>query len=124
MAKYFIHNNEQELNWDGGLLTNVPEGWTVVEYQNPGPQADISDAALAIETEAGLGISGHPSIVLQLSLYEGLYNSDETENTNRTMQWKCIHVNPEWSWTRIEEEISDFISENDAGHDALIALGQ
>ena len=53
MAKYFIHNNEQEIS---DLLSNVPSGWTVVEYQNEGEQADISDAALAVESEAELSI--------------------------------------------------------------------
>jgi hypothetical protein len=57
MAKYFIHNDEQELLTGHELLNNVPAGWTVVDYQNPGEQADISDAALAVEAESGIGIS-------------------------------------------------------------------
>ena len=43
MAKYFIHNDEQELLQGHELLNNVPSGWTVVDYQNPGEQADISE---------------------------------------------------------------------------------
>ena len=59
MAKYFIHNDEQELTMNSpyhNLLGRVPSGWTVVDYQNAGEQADVSDAALAIESEAGLTI--------------------------------------------------------------------
>ena len=47
MAKYFIHNDEQELTMSSpyhNLLGNVPSGWTVVDYQNEGDQADVSDA--------------------------------------------------------------------------------
>ena len=31
MAKYFIHNDEQELLQGHELLNNVPSGWTVVD---------------------------------------------------------------------------------------------
>jgi hypothetical protein len=51
VAKYFIHNDEQELTKGNNLLGTVPSGWTVVDYQNPGEQADVSDAALAIEAD-------------------------------------------------------------------------
>ena len=89
MAKYFIHNNERELLTGHELLNNVPSGWTVVEYQNAGEQADISDAALAVETEAGTGISGHPSIVVQLNVFDGLFNADLSKNTT-TRKWSTV----------------------------------
>ncbi len=122
MAKYFIHNDEQELFKGPKLLNNVPDGWTVVDYQNPGEQADISDAALAIEAETGVGIAAHPSIVVQLNLFNRLYNPDGSKNTtNRTLQWKCIEVHLSWSWTDIENAMADFVTANDENHHALLA---
>jgi hypothetical protein len=122
MAKYFIHNDEQELLQGHELLNNVPSGWTVVDYQNEGEQADISDAALAIESSTGINISGHPSVVLQLNLFDGLFNADGSKNTtNRTLQWKCLHVDPvlNLSWTDIQTMIDTFVTLNDANHTAL-----
>jgi hypothetical protein len=120
MAKYFIHNDEQELLTGHELLNNVPTGWTVVDYQNPGEQADISDAALAVEAESGIGISGHPSVVLQLNLFDGLFKADGSKNTDtRTLVWKCIHIDLYWSWTDIQNAIDTFITLNDANHTAL-----
>jgi hypothetical protein len=54
VAKYFIHNDEQELTKGNNLLGTVPSGWTVVDYQNPGEQADVSAsiANAASETSA------------------------------------------------------------------------
>ena len=122
MAKYFIHNDEQELLQGHELLNNVPSGWTVVDYQNEGEQADISDAALAIESSTGINISGHPSVVLQLNLFDGLFNADGSKNTDtRTLQWKCLHVDPvlNLSWTDIQTMIDNFVTLNDANHTAL-----
>jgi hypothetical protein len=120
VAKYFIHNDEQELLTGHELLNNVPAGWTVVDYQNPGEQADISDAALAVESESGLIISGHPSVVLQLNLFDGLFKDDGSKNTDtRTLQWKCIHIDLYWSWTDIQNAIDTFITLNDTNHTEL-----
>lgn len=122
MAKYFIHNDEQELTKGHNLLGTVPSGWTVVDYQNPGEQADVSDAALAIEADTGVGIIGTPSIVVQLNLFNRLYNEDGSKNTtNRTLQWKCIEVILSWSWEDIEDAMADFVTANDANHNALLA---
>ena len=122
MAKYFIHNDEQELLQGHELLNNVPAGWTVVDYQNEGEQADVSDAALAVESSTGITISGHASIVLQLNLFDGLFNADGSKNTtNRTLQWKCLHVDPSinMSWSGIQDMIDNFVTLNDANHTAL-----
>ena len=122
MAKYFIHNDEQELTKGNNLLGTVPSGWTVVDYQNPGEQADVSDAALAVESSTGISISGHPSVVLQLNLFNGLFNADGSKNTtNRTLQWKCLHVDPsiDMSWSDIQDMIDNFVTLNDANHTAL-----
>lgn len=122
MAKYFIHNDEQELTKGNNLLGTVPSGWTVVDYQNPGEQADVSDAALAVESSTGISISGHPSVVLQLNLFDGLFNADGSKNTtNRTLQWKCLHVDPsiDMSWSDIQDMIDNFVTLNDANHTAL-----
>lgn len=122
MAKYFIHNDEQELTKGNNLLGTVPSGWTVVDYQNPGEQADVSDAALAVESSTGISISGHPSVVLQLNLFNGLFNADGSKNTtNRTLQWKCLHVDSsiDMSWSDIQDMIDNFVTLNDANHTAL-----
>ena len=117
MAKYFIHNDEQELTKGHNLLGTVPSGWTVVEYQNAGEQADISDAALAVEAEAGIGISGHPSIVVQMNLFDNLFNADGSKNTtNRKLEWRCLHVELNWSWTDIQNYIDDYIAIVDHNH--------
>lgn len=122
MAKYFIHNNEQELTRGHELLNNVPDGWTVVEYQNPGDQADISDAALAIESETGISISGHPSIVVQLNLFDRLYKEDGTKNTDiKSLQWRCIHVQLSSSWEDIQNEMDAYVSLNEEAQVALLA---
>ena len=123
MAKYFIHNNEQELTIrEPKLLSNVPSGWTVVEYQNEGEQADISDAALAIESEAGITINGTPSVVVQLNCYKGLLNPDGSENTTREYKWICIPVHDGKSWADIEQEMVDWVARDDAVHDTLKVL--
>jgi hypothetical protein len=122
VAKYFIHNDEQELTKGNNLLGTVPSGWTVVDYQNEGEQADVSDAALAVESSTGISISGHPSVVLQLNLFNGLFNADGSKNTtNRTLQWKCLHVDPsiDMSWSDIQDMIDNFVTLNDANHTAL-----
>jgi hypothetical protein len=121
MAKYFIHNDEQELTKGHNLLGNVPSGWTVVDYQNSGEQADISDAAIAIESSTGIGISGHPSIVVQLNLSDRLYKEDGSKNTtDRSLQWRCIHIDLSWSWTDITEAMAEFVTLNDTNHTALL----
>ena len=123
MAKYFIHNDEQELKKGHNLLGTLPSGLTVVDYQNPGEQADVSDAALAIEADTGVGIIGTPSIVVQLNLFNRLYNEDGSKNTtNRTLQWKCIEVILSWSWEDIEDAMADFVTANDADNNVLLAV--
>tara|TARA_B100000927_G_scaffold288960_1_gene284572 strand:- start:309 stop:698 length:390 start_codon:yes stop_codon:yes gene_type:complete len=127
MAKYFIHNDEQELTMDSpyhNLLDNVPSGWTVVDYQNPGEQADVSDAALAIESEAGLTINGTPSIVVELNCYTGIRDSNGDPITTRANKWVCIPINPACSWTEINDAMTDWVTRDDAAHDALIAMGK
>ena len=127
MAKYFIHNDEQELTMGDpfhDLLNNVPSGWTVVDYQNPGEQADVSDAALAIESEAGLTINGTPSIVVELNCYTGIRDSNGDPITTRANKWVCIPINPACSWTDIDEAMTDWVVRDDAAHDALIAMGK
>ena len=127
MAKYFIHNDEQELTLGDpfhDLLNNVPDGWTVVDYQNEWDQADISDAALAVEAEAGLTINGTPSIVVELNCYSGLRDSNGDEITTRANKWVCIPVIPNSSWTDIDDSMTDWVLRDDAAHDALIALGK
>ena len=122
MAKYFIHNDEQELLQGHELLNNVPSGWTVVDYQNAGEQADISDAALAVESSTGIGISGHPSIVVQLNLFDGLYKADGSKNTtDRSLQWRCMHVELDWSWTDITDAMAEFVTANDTNHTNCLA---
>ena len=120
MAKYFIHNDEQELTKGHNLLGTVPSGWTVVDYQNAGEQADISDAALAVEAEAGIGISGHPSVVVQLNVFDGLFNADRSKNTTtRKLEWRCLHVELKWSWTDIQNYIDEYITIIDENHTTL-----
>lgn len=127
MAKYFIHNNEQELTMSSpyhNLLGNVPSGWTVVEYQNEGEQADVSDAALAIESEAGLTITGTPSIVVELNCYTGLRDANGDEITTKANKWVCIHVNTASSWTDITDSMTEWVAMDDQAHDDLIAMGK
>lgn len=127
MAKYFIHNDEQELTLGDpfyDLLNNVPDGWTVVDYQNEGDQADVSDAALDIESESGLTISGTPSIVVQLNCYSGLRDSNGDPVTTRALKWICIPVNPTHSWTDITDSMTNWVERDDAAHDSLIAMGK
>jgi hypothetical protein len=127
MAKYFIHNDEQELTSGipfHDLLNNVPSGWTVVDYQNPGEQADVSDAALAIESEAGLTINGTPSIVVELNCYSGLRDSNGDPVTTRANKWICIPVDPGYSWTDITDSMTDWVARDDAAYDSLIAMGK
>ena len=106
MAKYFIHNDEQELTMNSpyhNLLGSVPSGWTVVDYQNAGEQADVSDAALAIESEAGLTIIGTPSIVVELNCYTGIRDANGDEITTKANKWVCIPVDPARVTTSSEE---------------------
>lgn len=127
MAKYFIHNDEQELTMGDpfhDLLNNVPSGWTVVDYQNPGEQADVSDEALAIESEAGLTINGTPSIVVELNCYRGIRDSNGDPVTTRANKWICIPIDPACSWTEINDAMTDWVTRDDAAHDALIAMGK
>ena len=127
MAKYFIHNNEQELTMGSpyhNLLGNVPSGWTVVEYQNKGEQADISDAALAIESEAGLTITGTPCIVVELNCYTGLRDANGDEITTKANKWVCILANTASSWTDITDSMTEWVAMDDQAHDDLIAMGK
>ena len=127
MAKYFIHNDEQELTMNSpfnNLLGNVPSGWTVVDYQNTGEQADVSDAALAIESEAGLTINGTPSIVVQLNCYSGLRDSNGDPVTTRANKWICIPVDPGYSWADITDSMTNWVARDDAAYDSLIAMGK
>ena len=121
MAKYFIHNNEQEIS---DLLSNVPSGWTVVEYQNEGEQADISDAALAVESEAEVSISGTPSIVVELDLYTGLRDANGDEITTRANKWVFIPVIPTSNWTEIVASMTEYVDIDDQAHNDLIAMGK
>tara|TARA_B100000927_G_scaffold137559_2_gene110994 strand:+ start:166 stop:555 length:390 start_codon:yes stop_codon:yes gene_type:complete len=127
MAKYFIHNNEQELTMGSpyhNLLGNVPSGWTVVEYQNEGEQADVSDAALAIESETKINIIGTPSIVVELNCYTGLRDSNGDEITTKANRWVCIPVNTASSWTTITNSMTEWVAMDDQAHDDLIAMGK
>lgn len=127
MAKYFIHNNEQELTMGSpyhDLLGNVPSGWTVVEYQNEGEQADVSDAALAIESETKINIIGTPSIVVELNCYTGLRDSNGDEITTKANRWVCIPVNTASSWTTITNSMTEWVAMDDQAHDDLIAMGK
>ena len=127
MAKYFIHNDEQELTMESpyhNLLGNVPSGWTVIDYQNTGEQADVSNDALAIEAEAGLTINGTPSIVVELNCYTGIRDSNGDPITTRANKWVCIPINPACSWSDIDDAMTNWLARDDAAHDALIAMGK
>ena len=127
MAKYFIHNDEQELTMTSpyhNLLGNVPSGWTVVDYQNEGDQADVSDAALAIESETGLTIIGTPSIVVELNCYTGVRDSNGDAVTTRANKWICIPVDSARDWTAITDSMTNWVARDDDAHDALVAMGK
>ena len=103
MAKYFIHNGDQD-----SIIAELPAGYTVLEINS-------AERSAVIDSLPNVDVIGAPSIIEEL----GVYTSWDHEN--KTDKWCCIYVGSATTWAEIEAGKTDFLTMDKKGHDDLKA---
>ena len=101
MAKYFIHNGEQD-----SIIAELPAGYTVLEINS-------AERSAVIDPLPNVDVIGAPCIIEEL----GVYTSWDHEN--KTDKWHCINVDGATTWVEIEAAETDFLTMDKKGHDDL-----
>ena len=101
MAKYFIHNGEQD-----SLIAELPAGYTVLEINS-------AERSAVIDPLPNVDVIGVPCTIEELSMYTSWHNE------NKTDKWCCIHVGSATTWAALEAEKTDILTMDKKGHDDL-----
>ena len=104
MAKYFIHNGDQD-----SIIAELPAGYTVLEINS-------AERSAAIDPLPNVDVIGVPCIIEEL----GVYTSWDHEN--KTDKWKCIYVGSATTWAALDAERTEFLTMDKKAHDDLKAL--
>ena len=103
MAKYFIHNGEQD-----SIINELPAEYTVLEITSAERSAVIDPLPL--------DVVGAPCIIEELELYTA-WNIDTKSDS-----WQCIHVPDATTWAEFEAKRTHFITMNEQQHNELKTL--
>ena len=103
MAKYFIHNGDQD-----SIIAELPAGYTVLEINS-------AERSAAIDLLPNVDVIGAPCIIEELGVYTSWHHE------NKTDQWCCIHVGGATTLAALEAERTDFLTMDKKGHDDLKA---
>lgn len=97
MAKYFIHNGEQDL-----IISNLPEGYTVLEITS----AERSEAIDPLP----LDVIGVPCLIEELNIYTA-WNTD-----TKSDKWQCLCVPEATTWAAMEAKRTEYLTLNEQQH--------
>jgi len=89
MAKYFIHNGEQD-----SIIAELPAGYTVLDVNS-------AERSAAIDPLENVDVIGVPSIILEVEGYKRI-KTDE-----KMTYWKCLVVREATSWSDVEDIITN-----------------
>ena len=89
MAKYFIHNGEQD-----SIIAELPAGYTVLDVNS-------AERSAAIDPLENVDVIGVPSIILEVEGYRRI-KTDE-----KRTYWKCLVVREATSWSDVEDIITN-----------------
>ena len=103
MAKYFIHNGEQD-----SIIDDLPAGYTVLEITS----AERSEAIDPLP----LDVVGVPCIIEELNLYTA-WNTD-----TKSDRWQCIHVPNATTWSDMNTKRTYHLTMNEQQHNDMKAL--
>ena len=103
MAKYFIHNGDQD-----SIIAELPAGYTVLEINS-------AERSAAIDPLPNVDVIGAPCIIEELSVYTSW------DHENKTDKWRCIHVGSATTWAALDAAKTDFLTMDKKGHDDLKA---
>ena len=98
MAKYFIHNGEQD-----SLIAELPAGYTVLEITS-------AERSAAIDPLPNIDVQGAPCVIEEINLYTG--TSEE-----KTEKWCCIYVDSASTWAQFEAEKTQLLEMNTQQHE-------
>ena len=103
MAKYFIHNGEQD-----SIIAELSAEYTVLEITSAERSAVIDPLPL--------DVVGAPCIIEELELYTA-WNIDTKSDS-----WQCIFVEDATTWAEIEAKRTHFITMNEQQNNELKTL--
>ena len=103
MAKYFIHNGEQD-----SIINELPAEYTVLEITSAERSAVIDPLPL--------DVVGAPCIIEELELYTA-WNIDTKSDS-----WQCIHVPDATTWAELEAKRTYHLTMNEQQHNDMKTL--
>ena len=98
MAKYFIHNGEQD-----SIIAELPAEYTVLEVNS-------AERSAAIDPLENVDVTGAPSIILEVEDYK--YTKTEEKMT----RWKCLYVENAAAWSDMEAAITAYYAQGEEKH--------
>ena len=84
MAKYFIHNGEQD-----SIIAELPAGWTALEVNS-------AERSAAIDPLENVDVVGAPCTIEEIDVYKNLVTEEKYS------KWICIHLDSASTWAQFE----------------------
>ena len=103
MAKYFIHNGEQD-----SIINELPAEYTVLEITSAERSAVIDPLPL--------DVVGVPCLIEELNVYTA-WNTD-----TKSDKWQCILAEDATTWTEVNAKRTEYLTLNEQQHNAMKAL--
>ena len=97
MAKYFIHNGEQD-----SIIAELPAGYTVLEVTS-------AERSAAIDPLENVDVVGVPSIIEEIDVYKNITEEKHSK-------WVCIHVDSASTWAQFETAKTKFLTDDETAH--------
>ena len=98
MAKYFIHNGEQD-----SIIAELPAGYTVLDVNS-------AERSAAIDPLENVDVVGVPSIIEEIDLYKNITEEKHSK-------WICIYVDSASTWAQFEAEKTQLLEMNTQQHE-------
>ena len=103
MAKYFIHNGDQD-----SIIAQLPAGYTVLEITS-------AERSTAIDP-LPLDVVGVPCLIEELNVYTA-WNTD-----TKSDKWQCVYAPDATTWSDMNTKRTEHLTLNEQQHNALKAL--
>ena len=97
MAKYFIHNGEQD-----SIIAELPAGYTVLDVNS-------AERSAAIDPLENVDVVGAPSIIEEIDLYKNI-----TEE--KYSKWVCIYIDSANTWAQFETAKTKILTDDETAH--------
>ena len=97
MAKYFIHNGEQD-----SIIAELPAGYTVLDVNS-------AERSAAIDPLENVDVVGAPSIIEEIDLYKNITEEKHSK-------WVCIYIDSASTWAQFETAKTKILTDDETAH--------